>query len=138
LKAAGFDPRQLLTPSGLTLSAKRVGDLVVTTFPPGATSTIAAAVQALANMLADDDGYTKTVDAIDPPDRVGVYSWIDLPGAVNNILTALSATSPSVKRLQPTVANNLDPVPGALAWTTRIKVDGEDLGVAEFALPIVK
>ncbi|MBC7461225.1 MAG: hypothetical protein H7287_07675, partial [Thermoleophilia bacterium] len=30
-KAAGFDPRQLLTPSGLTLSAKRVGDLVVTT-----------------------------------------------------------------------------------------------------------
>lgn len=138
LAATGFDARKLLTSSGLTLSAKRVDDLVVATFPPGATSTIAAAVASKADTLADDDGYTDTVDAVDPPKEVGMYAWIDLPGAVDDILTGLSGTSPAIKRIQPTVANNLDPVPGALGWTTRTKVDGEDLGVAEFVLPIVK
>jgi hypothetical protein len=138
LAAVGFDLRGLLTAEGLTLREEQVDDLGVWGVPPDAPSTVAPALRGDVDTLADNDVYEEIVAAANPPEQVGAYGWIDLKGYVEETLTMLSTDTPEVKRVIPTVRNNLADVPGVLTWTAREESGGEQVGVYELSVPILE
>jgi hypothetical protein len=138
LAGLGLDLRPLLTPKGLTISAEQVDGLLVAGFPQAAPSKVVPALKGDAETLADSETYQDVVAAAKPPKQVGAYGFIDLKAYVEAILAGLGEAEPDVQRIIPTVRNNLADVPGIVTWSTREESDGEDVGVFELAMPILK
>ncbi len=142
LAAVGFDLRQLLSPAGMTLAREDVDGLHVWGFPPDAPSKVVPALTGEAETLADDETYQEVITAAKPPKEVGTYGWVDLQSYVESTLAMLSADAGEdgmdIKRIIPTVRNNLADVPGIVTWSTREESDGEDVGVIEMAMPILE
>ncbi len=142
LASVGFDLRQLLSPAGLTLTREEVDGLYVWGFPPDAPSKVVPALEGDAENLADDETYQEVIKAAKPPKEVGTYGWVNLQSYVESTLAALSADADGggddIKRIIPTVRNNLADVPGIVTWSTREESDGEDVGVFEMAMPILE
>lgn len=138
LRAGGLDIASLLSPKGITISSKEVDDLLVATFPQGAKSAVIPALEGDADTLDDDADYQKAIDAAEPPETVGSWGWVNIGGIVEASLAAAAKEQPEVGRFGATVRNNLSDVPGILSWTTRTKLDGEDVGVGEVVIPVLK
>jgi len=134
----GIDPRALLTPAGLVLRGDQVDDLVVWGIPQGAPSQLAPSLKGDADVLADDPNYAEVVAALDPPDEVGAYAYIDLAGLVEGVVTAIGETDQDAQRIVPTVRNNLADIPGILQWSAREQVGDEQVGTYDVAIPILE
>lgn len=138
LRAAGLNLDQLLSPKGVTLSVEEVDDLFVTGYPQSAPSEAAKALRGEVDTVGENDRYRSVVKAADPPKQVGSYGWVDLRSFVDSVFDAVAAGNPEALRVKPVVENNLTDVPGALSWTTRQEVGDEQVGVAEWVLPILE
>ena len=134
----GIDPAALLGPRGVTFRAEEVDGLQVWGFPQEAPSKVAPALEGDVDTLGDLEDYGDVVEAVDPPDEVGVYGWVNLSAYVEGFIGAIGSAEPEAQRIIPTVRNNLADVPGALVWSARAEHDGEQVGVYEFALPILE
>jgi hypothetical protein len=137
LRGAGIDVGVLTSPAGLSISPEQVDDIAVAGFPSSAPSKVAPALSGDVDTLGDSVDYRDAVDAVQPPENVGSYSWLHLSGYVMGTLESLAATEPDVGRFLPTVRNNLSDIPGVLAWSTREEVDGIEVGVSETVIPIL-
>jgi hypothetical protein len=138
LATVGIDVDQMLTPAGLTLKGQTVDDIMVGGFPTNLPSKLARSLGGDTDTLGDDEDYQDAVDAAKPPKEVGQFGWFDLAGIADSVLGAIGATNPAASSIGPTVRNNLEPIPGVLAWSTRRSVQGEDVGVVEAVAPIRK
>lgn len=138
LATAGFDVRPLLTSAGLTFETKEVDGIFVNGFPQAAPSKVVPALTGDGDTLADSETYRTVTEAADPPGQVGAYGYLDLTAYAEGILEAVAASSPEVKRVIPTVRNNLADAPGILWWSTRTDVDGIEIGVFEMVAPILE
>lgn len=138
LIAWGIAPEQLLTTGGITFTAQEVDGIRVSGLPDQAPSRVVAALEGEADTLGDAETYREVVDAVEPPKDVGVYGYVDLRAYVESLFGALAAEQPEMNRVLPTIRNNLADAPGVLAWTTREEVDGEQVGVGEYVLPILE
>lgn len=136
LTSVGIDIDQVLTPAGLTLTGQTVDGIVVGGFPANLPSTLAKALGGDIDTLGKSTDYRDAVDAAKPPEDLGQYAWFDLAGVADSVLGAFGAGNPAASSIGPTVRNNLEPIPGVLAWSTRREVDGEDVGVVEAVAPI--
>ncbi len=132
----GVDPLQLLKPAGIVLTPRQVDELDVMTLPPGAKSLVTPALEGDVDTLADDADYDDAVKSAGPPKRTGSYGYLDIRGWARTLLTTLGEQDPSVARVQSLVDNNLADLPGVLWWTTREGSGDDQVGVAEFAMPI--
>ena len=138
LAGFGFDVGALLTPKGLTISAEDVDGIYVAGFPQDAPSKVVPALEGDVETLADAQTYQDVVAAAKPPKQVGSYGFVDLKTYVETILAGLGAGEPDVQRIVPTVRNNLADVPGIVTWSAREESDGEQVGVVEMSMPILK
>jgi hypothetical protein len=134
----GLDLAKLQSKQGMTLASTDVDGIQVFGLPASAPSKVTQSLGGKVDTLADSDHYKATVAAVDPPKQVGAYSFVDLPAYVDSFLSALGQSDQSIKRIGPTVQNNLSNVPGILAWTTRETVRSHELGVYELVIPITK
>jgi hypothetical protein len=132
----GIDIAKLQSAQGVTLAPTDVDGIQVFGLPVNAPSKVEQSLGGDADQLGDSDHYRATVKAANPPKHVGAYSYIDLPAYVDSFLTALGTSDESVKRIGPTVQNNLSNVPGILSWTTRETVRDHEVGVYETVMPI--
>ena len=133
--AYGIDPAQL-TGRGVTLTQQVVAGLAVIGVPDAAPSRLARSLAGDAGTLGESEQYRATVRAVDPPEEVGMYSYLDLASYVHDVLAALGADVPSVRQITPTVDNNLSDIPGILQWSTRETVRDREVGVYELVMPI--
>ena len=138
MSAFGIDVAALASRGGLTVSFDEVDGIRVAGLPDDAPSKVVPALEGDAETLADSETYQEVVDAAKPPKDVGVYGYIDLRGYVESILGVLAAQDPQVRRLLPTVRNNLEDAPGIVVWSSRQDVEGEQVGVGEYVLPILE
>jgi len=134
----GLDPRDLLSPTGVTVNAEKVDDFLVTGFPQNLPSEAVKSLAGDADTLADDDNYQATVKAAKPPQEVGAYGYVNLTAIVDAIFEAAGDSSAQAAQLSSTVRNNLSDIPGIMFWTTRSEVRGEQIGRFEFVIPIEK
>jgi hypothetical protein len=138
LAAIGIDARELLSPTGLSLTPQQVDGLSVFGIPTSAPSTVVPALKGKVDTLGDDRRYADVVAAAKPPKQVGAYGWYSLASTIEEVLESMSAEQPNVTRALPSVRNNLADMPGMLTWSARTTIDGEQVGVAEAVIPILK
>lgn len=133
----GIDVAALLTPGGMRIAPERVDGVDVFGLPMDAPSAVAQELEEGADSLGEAADYQAVVEAAGAPDEVGSWAWVDVAGTIESALAGVASGSPEVRRLVPTVRNNLRDVPGAISWTTVEEVDGQHVGVAESVLPIL-
>lgn len=129
---------QLLTPQGMLLQPATVDGVNVFGMPQDAPSAVVRALEGDVDRVGDLDAYERVVEAVDPPEAVGSWGWLHVAQLAEDLLGLAASESPEIARVIPTVRNNLDDVPGMLAWSTREDHDGEAIGVAEAVLPILE
>lgn len=134
----GIDPADLLRPAGLVLQADEVDDLLVYGFPQDAASPVTEALDGDADTLGDLDRYRDAVETAKAPKEVGTWGWVDIRGLVERTLDVIGPTVPAAAAFDAPARQNVKQLPGILTWTAREDVDGEDVGVAELALPILE
>lgn len=128
----------LRSPRGIEIKAEDVDGIRVLGFPQNAPSKVVPALRGDTETIGESSTYRDVIAAAKPPAQVGTYGWVDTREYFIAILSFVAGSEPDFASIIPTIRNNLAKTPGIIWWSSREQLDGEEVGVAEMAMPILE